>query len=74
MSGKVEKDFCTISDISQFSVFVLGSEDSYLFNLFSGFPRCDGKAQNMGKKGSWFSAIKRVFIPNSKEKLVNVSR
>ncbi|KAA8527244.1 hypothetical protein F0562_034659 [Nyssa sinensis] len=27
----------------------------------------------MGKKGSWFSAIKRVFIPNSKEKLVNGS-
>ncbi|XP_057957241.1 protein IQ-DOMAIN 13-like isoform X2 [Malania oleifera] len=25
----------------------------------------------MGKKGSWFSAIKRVFIPSSKEKLVN---
>ncbi|KAK6914492.1 IQ motif, EF-hand binding site [Dillenia turbinata] len=27
----------------------------------------------MGKKGSWFSAIKRVFIPNSKEKLANES-
>ncbi|XP_059655199.1 protein IQ-DOMAIN 14 [Cornus florida] len=27
----------------------------------------------MGKKGSWFSAIKRVFIPNSKEKLANGS-
>ncbi|KAH7547602.1 protein IQ-DOMAIN 14 [Ziziphus jujuba] len=27
----------------------------------------------MGKKGSWFSAIKRVFIPHSKEKLVNDS-
>ena len=27
----------------------------------------------MGKKGSWFSAIKRVFIPNHKEKPVNVS-
>ncbi|KAL6976133.1 IQ-domain [Sarracenia purpurea var. burkii] len=25
----------------------------------------------MGKKGSWFSAIKRVFIPNSKEKTSN---
>ncbi|GFS45944.1 hypothetical protein Acr_00g0099120 [Actinidia rufa] len=25
----------------------------------------------MGKKGSWFSAIKRVFIPTSKEKPVN---
>ncbi|KAG6732273.1 protein IQ-DOMAIN 14-like [Carya illinoinensis] len=25
----------------------------------------------MGKKGSWFSAIKRVFIPHSKEKLIN---
>ncbi|XP_039010753.1 protein IQ-DOMAIN 14-like [Hibiscus syriacus] len=25
----------------------------------------------MGKKGSWFSAIKRVFIPHSKEKLSN---
>ncbi|OVA05145.1 IQ motif [Macleaya cordata] len=25
----------------------------------------------MGKKGSWFSAIKRVFIPSSKEKVVN---
>lgn len=23
----------------------------------------------MGRKGSWFSAIKRVFVPNSKEKL-----
>ena len=30
-------------------------------------------ARNMGKKGSWFSAIKRVFIPHSKEKPVNVS-
>lgn len=28
----------------------------------------------MGKKGSWFSAIKRVFSPHSKEKVVNVSR
>ncbi|XP_044498536.1 protein IQ-DOMAIN 13-like [Mangifera indica] len=27
----------------------------------------------MGKKGSWFSAIKRVFIPHSKEKLANES-
>ncbi|GAV76394.1 IQ domain-containing protein/DUF4005 domain-containing protein [Cephalotus follicularis] len=27
----------------------------------------------MGKKGSWFSAIKRVFVPNSKAKLVNES-
>lgn len=27
----------------------------------------------MGKKGSWFSAIKRVFTPHSKEKLVNES-
>ncbi|KAA8532141.1 hypothetical protein F0562_006717 [Nyssa sinensis] len=27
----------------------------------------------MGKKGSWFSAIKRVFLPNSKEKLVSGS-
>ncbi|KAL5574747.1 hypothetical protein UlMin_016446 [Ulmus minor] len=27
----------------------------------------------MGKKGSWFSAIKRVFIPHSKEKSVNDS-
>ncbi|XWS22149.1 hypothetical protein CRYUN_Cryun29cG0010200 [Craigia yunnanensis] len=27
----------------------------------------------MGKKGSWFSAIKRVFIPHSKEKLNNES-
>ncbi|XVF84292.1 hypothetical protein PTKIN_Ptkin17bG0025400 [Pterospermum kingtungense] len=27
----------------------------------------------MGKKGSWFSAIKRVFIPHSKEKLDNES-
>ncbi|XP_021290771.1 protein IQ-DOMAIN 14 isoform X2 [Herrania umbratica] len=27
----------------------------------------------MGKKGSWFSAIKRVFIPQSKEKLNNES-
>ncbi|KAK8663576.1 hypothetical protein V6N13_083388 [Hibiscus sabdariffa] len=26
----------------------------------------------MGKKGSWFSAIKRVFIPHSKEKLSNM--
>ncbi|KAK8684781.1 hypothetical protein V6N13_040797 [Hibiscus sabdariffa] len=25
----------------------------------------------MGKKGSWFSAIKRVFLPHSKEKLNN---
>ncbi|KAL6185499.1 hypothetical protein ACLB2K_041632 [Fragaria x ananassa] len=25
----------------------------------------------MGKKGSWFSAIKRVFSPHSKEKVVN---
>ncbi|XP_038691390.1 protein IQ-DOMAIN 14-like [Tripterygium wilfordii] len=25
----------------------------------------------MGKKGNWFSAIKRVFIPHSKEKLAN---
>lgn len=25
----------------------------------------------MGKKGSWFSAIKRVFLPHSKEKLAN---
>ncbi|GMQ03249.1 hypothetical protein CsSME_00049125 [Camellia sinensis var. sinensis] len=30
-------------------------------------------ARNMGKKGSWFSAIKRVFIPSSKEKPVNGS-
>ncbi|KAM7460882.1 hypothetical protein LguiA_029003 [Lonicera macranthoides] len=27
----------------------------------------------MGKKGSWFAAIKRVFTPNSKEKLDKVS-
>ncbi|XP_009780944.1 protein IQ-DOMAIN 13-like [Nicotiana sylvestris] len=27
----------------------------------------------MGKKGSWFSAIKRVFTPSSKEKLPNES-
>lgn len=27
----------------------------------------------MGKKGSWFSAIKRAFTPHSKEKLVNDS-
>jgi hypothetical protein len=27
----------------------------------------------MGKKGSWFSAIKRVFTPHSKEKLANES-
>ncbi|XP_020422292.1 protein IQ-DOMAIN 14 isoform X1 [Prunus persica] len=27
----------------------------------------------MGKKGSWFSAIKRVFSPHSKEKVVNGS-
>ncbi|GAB4825474.1 IQ-DOMAIN 14-like [Ancistrocladus abbreviatus] len=27
----------------------------------------------MGKKGSWFSAIKKVFLPNSKEKLGNGS-
>ncbi|XP_022761516.1 protein IQ-DOMAIN 14 isoform X2 [Durio zibethinus] len=27
----------------------------------------------MGKKGSWFSAIKRVFLPHSKEKLNNES-
>ncbi|XP_010242710.1 PREDICTED: protein IQ-DOMAIN 14-like [Nelumbo nucifera] len=25
----------------------------------------------MGKKGSWFSAIKRVLVPNSKEKIAN---
>ncbi|CAL1404713.1 unnamed protein product [Linum trigynum] len=25
----------------------------------------------MGKKGSWFSAIKRVFLPHSKDKLAN---
>ncbi|KAJ0093100.1 hypothetical protein Patl1_26759 [Pistacia atlantica] len=30
-------------------------------------------AGNMGKKGSWFSAIKRVFVPHSKEKLANES-
>lgn len=33
----------------------------------------DRNARNMGKKGSWFSAIKRVFLPHSKEKLGNVS-
>ncbi|GAB4859130.1 IQ-DOMAIN 14-like [Ancistrocladus abbreviatus] len=27
----------------------------------------------MGRKGSWFSAIKKVFLPNSKEKVGNVS-
>ncbi|XP_028064032.1 protein IQ-DOMAIN 14-like isoform X2 [Camellia sinensis] len=27
----------------------------------------------MGKKGSWFAAIKRVFVPNSKDKVVNGS-
>ncbi|CAK7322498.1 unnamed protein product [Dovyalis caffra] len=27
----------------------------------------------MGKKGSWFSAIKRVFLPHSKDKLANES-
>ncbi|KAJ6693500.1 hypothetical protein OIU85_004286 [Salix viminalis] len=27
----------------------------------------------MGKKGNWFSAIKRVFLPNSKDKLANES-
>ncbi|XP_038679852.1 protein IQ-DOMAIN 14-like isoform X2 [Tripterygium wilfordii] len=32
----------------------------------------DTNARNMGKKGSWFSAIKRVFIPHSKEKLADV--
>ncbi|GMH08695.1 hypothetical protein Nepgr_010535 [Nepenthes gracilis] len=30
-------------------------------------------ARNMGKKGSWFSAIKRVFISSSKEKVGNGS-
>ncbi|XP_073525762.1 uncharacterized protein [Phyllobates terribilis] len=28
----------------------------------------------MGKKGNWFSAIKRVFIPNSKDKQVDASK
>lgn len=32
----------------------------------------NSNARNMGKKGSWFSAIKRVFSPHSKEKVVNV--
>jgi hypothetical protein len=35
-----------------------------------------GKESDVGKmvkKGSWFSAIKRVFTPHSKEKLANVS-
>ncbi|KAF2300351.1 hypothetical protein GH714_012296 [Hevea brasiliensis] len=27
----------------------------------------------MGKKGSWFSAIKKVFLPHSKDKLTDVS-
>ncbi|XP_044466393.1 protein IQ-DOMAIN 13-like isoform X2 [Mangifera indica] len=27
----------------------------------------------MGKKGSWFSAIKKIFLPHSKEKLANES-
>ncbi|KAI4324368.1 hypothetical protein L6164_023914 [Bauhinia variegata] len=31
----------------------------------------NSNATDMGKKGSWFSAIKRVFVPHSKEKLVN---
>ncbi|XP_052484239.1 uncharacterized protein LOC105794114 isoform X2 [Gossypium raimondii] len=29
-------------------------------------------SSNMGKKGSWFSAIKKIFFPHSKEKLNNV--
>ncbi|KAF7805308.1 protein IQ-DOMAIN 14 isoform X1 [Senna tora] len=33
----------------------------------------NSNATEMGKKGSWFSAIKRVFIHHSKEKVVNDS-
>lgn len=28
----------------------------------------------MGKKGNWFSALKKVFIPSPKEKVVHVSK
>ncbi|KAJ8900037.1 hypothetical protein K2173_024152 [Erythroxylum novogranatense] len=31
----------------------------------------DSNARIMGKKGSWFSTIKRVFLPHSKDKLAN---
>ncbi|KAF5194434.1 Iq-domain [Thalictrum thalictroides] len=31
----------------------------------------DNNARHMGKKVSWFSAIKKAFTPNSKQKLVN---
>ncbi|CAL5394796.1 unnamed protein product [Camellia sinensis] len=35
--------------------------------------RTNSDARNMGKKGSWFAAIKRVFVTNSKDKVVNGS-
>ncbi|KAJ8755276.1 hypothetical protein K2173_019074 [Erythroxylum novogranatense] len=33
----------------------------------------DSNARIMGRKGSWLSAIKRVFLPHSKDKLANES-
>ena len=47
----------------------------YFHDCFSSF--CitgkNSNATDMGKKGSWFSAIKRVFTHHSKEKVPNVS-
>jgi hypothetical protein len=43
------------------------------FLVLSSFTGRNSNARSMGKKGSWFSAIKRVFSPHSKEKLANVS-
>jgi len=33
----------------------------------------DSNATDMGKKGSWFSAIKRVFTHHSKGKVSNIN-
>lgn len=54
------------------SFVFLGAAYAQLLCLISYAGR-DSNAQNMGKKGSWFSAIKRVFTLHSKEKLANVS-
>lgn len=56
-----------------FKIVSFHALQSTLLLNFITFSGKDSNARNMGKKGSWFSAIKRVFTPHSKAKLVNVS-
>lgn len=47
---------------------------AFLCKKFSfSFCREKSNARKMGKKGSWFAAIKKVFVSHSKDKPTNVS-